>query len=134
MLYLRAESPAFLNGHEAARRFFAACFESQDQRHEHLLVAHVDSTSRCLHLERYSGDAAEVGIPVRAILADALRLGSAGVIVAHNHPSGNARPSEADYRATLRLARAGATIDLAVLDHLIFAERDYSSMRWMGLL
>jgi DNA repair protein RadC len=32
------------------------------------------------------------------------------------------------------LARAGATIDLAVLDHLIFAERDYSSKRWMGLL
>lgn len=134
MLYLRAELPAFLNGHEAARRFFAACFESQDRRHEHLLVAHVDSTSRCLHLERYSGDAAEVGIPVRAILADALRLGSAGVIVAHNHPSGDSRPSEADYRATRKLARAGETIDLAVLDHLIFAERDSSSMRWMGLL
>jgi DNA repair protein RadC len=71
---------------------------------------------------------------VRDILADALRLGSAGVIVAHNHPSGDARPSDADYRATRKLARAGEAIDLAVLDHLIFAGLDCISMRRMGLL
>jgi len=134
MRYRRAESPAFLNGHEAARRFFAACFVGEDQQREHLIVAHVDSATRCLHIEQYSGKSAEVGLPIREIVADALRLGSAGVIVAHNHPSGDARPSDADYRATRKLARAGEVIDLAVLDHLIFADRDCSSMRRMGLL
>lgn len=134
MRYRRAEAPAFLNGHEAARCFFATCFEGEDRRREHLLVAHVDNETRCLHVERYSGEPAAVGLPVRAIVADALRLGSAGVIVAHNHPSGDARPSEADYRATRKLTQAGEAIDLAVLDHLIFADRDCSSMRRMGLL
>lgn len=134
MRYLRAESPALLNGHEAARRFFAACFDGVDRQREYLLVAHVDSATRCLHVEQYSGEPAEVSLPVRDIVADAMKLGSAGVIVAHNHPSGDARPSDADYRATRKLARAGDVVDLAVLDHLIFAGRDCSSMRRMGLL
>src|SRR5262245_57144426 len=107
MRYQRAESPALLNGHEAARRFFAACFEGKDNLLEHLLVAHVDSATRCLHVEQYLGEPAAVGLPVRNIVADALRLGSAGVIIAHNHPSGDPRPSDADYRATRKLARAG---------------------------
>ena len=134
MRFQRAESPALLNGHEAARRFFASSFGAGDQAQEQLLVAHVDEAARCLHVEHYTGKATSVGLPVREIVTDALRLGSAGVVVAHNHPSGDARPSDADYRATRKLARAAEAIDLAVLDHLIFAADDCSSMRRMGLL
>lgn len=130
----RAESPALLNGHEAARRFFASYLDSEDPSRERLWVAHVDEATRCLHVERYEGDPNSVGIPVREIVVDAARLGSAGVVLAHNHPSGDARPSEADHRATRKLARAGEAIDLTVLDHLIFAGRECSSMRRMGLL
>ena len=134
MRFQRAESPALLNGHEAARRFFASCFDTEDPRREQLLVAHVDGATRCIHVEHYMGDLANVGIPVREIIADALRMGSAGVVIAHSHPSGDARPSDADYRATRKLTRAGEAIDLAVLDHLIFAKSDCTSMRRMGLL
>jgi len=132
--FQRAESPALLNGHEAARRFFASYFAAEDRTREQLLVAHVDGAARCIHIEHYEGEPASVGLPVRAIVADAVRLGSAGVVIAHNHPSGDPRPSDADYRATRKLARAGEAIDLAVLDHLIFARNDCSSMRRMGLL
>ena len=134
MLNRRAESPALLNGHEAARSFLGSYFDVQDSGCEQLLVAHVDNQTRCIHVERYQGMPTAVGLPVRDILADALRLGSAGVILAHNHPSGESRPSESDFRATRKLARAGEVIDLAVLDHLIFGARDCSSMRQMGLL
>ena len=134
MRYLRAELPALLNGHEAARRFFASCFKAGNRSRERLLVAHVDSGARCIHVEHYEGETASVAIPVRQIVADAAKLGSAGVVLAHNHPSGDCRPSDSDYRATRKLARAGEAIDLAILDHLIFAGRDYSSMRRMGLL
>ena len=130
----RAESPALLNGHEAARRFFASYLEVQDPSREQLWVAHVDEATRCLHVERYEGDLTSVGIPVREIVVDAARLGSAGVVLAHNHPSGDARPSAADHRATRKLARAGEAIDLTILDHLIFAGNECSSMRRMGLL
>ena len=112
MRYQRAESPALLNGHEAARRFFASCFAGGDRRRERLVVAHVDSQARCIHVERYEGEAASVGLPVREIVTDAARLGSAGVVLAHNHPERRREPSDADYRATRRLARAGEAIDL----------------------
>ena len=134
MRYQRAESPALLNGHEAARRFFASCFKAEGELREQLLVAHVDASTRCIHVEHYPGEPDSVGLPVRQIVSDAARLGSAGVVLAHNHPSGDCRPSDSDYRATRKLARAGEAIDLAILDHLIFAGRDCSSMRRMGLL
>lgn len=133
MRYQRAETPALLNGHEAARRFFTSCF-SESGGLERLWVAHLDDSARCIHLECYDGEPESVGMPVRDIMVDAARLGSVGVVLAHNHPSGDARPSNADCQATRRLARAGEAIDLAVLDHLIFAGRDCNSMRRMGLL
>lgn len=134
MLYQRAETPALLNGHEAARRFFSSCFSGGHRSCEQLLVAHVDSAARCIHVEHYQGDVASVGLPVRQIVSDATKFGSAGVVLAHNHPSGDCRPSDSDYRATRMLARAGEAIDLTVLDHLVFAGGNCSSMRRMGLL
>ena len=132
-----AEAPALLAGHDAARNFFSACFMGPDAAaNEMLWVAHVDETARCIHLGRYGeGHEGAVDLPVRQIIADAARLGSAGILLAHNHPSGNPTPSAADCRATRTLARAAEAIDLAVVDHLIFAGRtECQSMRRMGLL
>jgi len=134
MRFQRAQLPALLNGHDAACQFFAACFNSAKRRTERLWVAHVDESARCIHVECYDGEPESVAIPVREIMADAARLGSSGVVLAHNHPSGDSSPSPADCRATRRLALAGEAIDLAVLDHLIFGSQSCSSMRRMGLL
>ncbi|MCA1654791.1 MAG: DNA repair protein [Sphingomonadales bacterium] len=130
----RSELPAILAGHRAAERFFAPCFNDAPANDELLWVAHVDSGARCLHLERYEGARDSVALPVRSIVADAARLGSAGVLLAHNHPSGDATPSEMDCRATRALACAGEAMDLTVVDHLIFAGSECRSFRRMGLL
>lgn len=133
----RAEFPAILAGHEAARDFFAACFMGPEaMTHEMLWVAHVDDRGRCIHLGRYSDErTGAVDLPVRRIIADAARLGSAGVLLAHNHPSGDATLSTADCTATRTLARAAEALDLTVVDHLVFAERGQcNSLRRMGLL
>ena len=129
----RAEHPAILAGHHAARAFFAPCFDEAEDR-EQLFVAHLDEGARCIHLARHDGHRDAVGLPVRKIIADAARLGSAGVILAHNHPSGDATPSHTDCRATRTLAHAGEAMDLAVVDHLIFARGECRSFRRMGLL
>jgi DNA repair protein RadC len=134
MRFQRAESPALLDGHEAARGFFSCCFRSELGVGERLWVAHVDGAARCVHVECYEGEPESVVMPVRDIIVDAARLGSAGVVLAHNHPSGDARPSSADCLATRKLARAAEALDFAILDHLIFAGSDCSSMRRMGLL
>ena len=75
MRYQRVESPALLNGHEAARRFFSSCFRQEDQAAERLWVAHLDQSAQCIQLDRFEGEAASVGLPVRSIMADAVRLG-----------------------------------------------------------
>jgi DNA repair protein RadC len=129
----RAETPVALIGVEASRSFFAPCFaEGSDA--ERLWVAHVDQDARCIHLTSYEGDTDSVDIPVRSIIGDAIRFESAGIVLAHNHPSGQATPSRSDKVATRALAIAAEAIDLAVLDHLVFGGSDCTSMRRMGLL
>lgn len=98
-------------------------------------MAHLDETARCIHLERYEGDRWSADLPVRSIVSDAARLGSAGIVLAHNHPSGDPSPSQADCRATRALASAGEALDLIVVDHLIYARGDdCRSMRRLGYL
>lgn len=128
----RAESPVALTGVEASRSFFAPCFDSASA--ERLWVAHVDDEAHCIHLASYEGGLDQVDLPVRAIIGDAIRLDSAGIVLAHNHPSGDPRPSRSDKVATRCLAIAAEAIDLTLLDHLVFAGTDCSSMRRMGLL
>jgi DNA repair protein RadC len=88
MRYQRAEPPLKLNGLESARSFFASCLADSDPSRESLWVAHVDEQSRCLHLSRHDGDETGAAFPLRDIIADAASHGSAGIVLAHNHPSG----------------------------------------------
>jgi DNA repair protein RadC len=134
MFHQRAEPPLQLNGLDAARRFFADCLAETDPAREHLWVAHVDDQARCVHLSRHDGSASGAGLPLRQVIIDASLHGSAGVILAHNHPSGDPTPSAADRQVTRRLALAGEAIDLAILDHLVIAGQECRSMRAMGLL
>ena len=128
----RAESPVALNGVEASRTFFAPCFV--DATTESLWVAHLDDKAQCIHLASYDGAADAVDIPVRSIIGDAIRFDSAGIVLAHNYPSGQATPSRSDKVATRALAIAAEAIDLTLLDHLVFAGDDCASFRRLGLL
>jgi DNA repair protein RadC len=134
MHYQRAERPLKLDGEQAARAFFASCFRGSDLSRERLWVAHVDEQMRCLHLSHHDGNEASTDLPLRTIIADAVTHGSTGIVLAHNHPSGDARPSEADCRATRRLASATEALDCTILDHLIFAGTNCTSLRRLGYL
>ncbi len=87
------------------------------------------SSARCLHLSRHEGDESGADFPMRTIIADAREHGSAGIVLAHNHPSGDARPSDSDCRATRRLATAAEALDCTVLDHLVFGGEECTSLR-----
>ena len=134
MRYQRAESPLKLDGLAAARDFFAGWLAESDPRRESLWVAHVDDHARCLHVSCHEGDGAGVAFPLRQIIIDAAEHGSVGIVLAHNHPSGNSMPSDSDRRSTRRLANAAEALDCAVLDHLVFAGEDCSSLRQLGYL
>ena len=134
MRYQRAELPLKLDGLAAAKTFFSGCLADSDPARESLFVAHVDSEARCLHLSRHEGDERATDFPLRDIIADAAAHHSAGIVLAHNHPSGDARPSDSDCRATRRLASAAEALDCAILDHLVFAGDECTSFRKIGLL
>lgn len=134
MRYQRAELPLKLDGLSAARSFFAGCIVDSDPTRKSLWVAHVDDQARCVHLSRHAGDETGADFPLRAIIADAAAHGSAGIVLAHNHPSGDPRPSDSNCRTTRRVATAAQALDCAVLDHLVFAGTECTSFRRMGLL
>jgi DNA repair protein RadC len=134
MRYQRAEHPLKLNGLAPARDFFAGCLAEEDPQREMLWVAHVDDEARCLHVSCHRGDEAQAEFPLREIIIDAAIHGSTGIVLAHNHPSGDPRPSDSDLRATQRLATAAEALDCAVLDHLVFGGGDCTSLRRLGYL
>jgi|SRR3954447_1890161 DNA repair protein RadC len=132
MRYQRAELPLKLDGLASARDFFAGCFAEFDPRREILWVAHLDEDARCLHLSCHEGDEASAAFPVRDIVADALHHRSAGILLAHNHPSGDPRPSDSDCRVTRRLATAAEALDCTIVDHLVFGGGECTSLRQLG--
>ena len=123
-----------LAGFEPARRFFANCFIDIDPTRETLFVAYLDRTAHCIHVSRHDGDTGDVAWPLRAILLEAAGRDAAGLIVAHNHPSGDSAPSASDRDATRRLAASADAINLTLVDHLVFAGEECVSFRRMGLL
>jgi DNA repair protein RadC len=74
------------------------------------------------------GSTSQVIVDAPSLFRLALRHGATAVVVAHNHPSGQVEPSAQDVEVTLRLAQAGQVLGIPVLDHLILAGEDYTSL------
>ncbi len=102
---------------------------------EKLAVIHLDAERRMIALDQQPVEAPdEVILPMRAIFAAALRHNAVGMVIAHNHPSGDPEPSRADIEATRRLVETAANLGIRLHDHLIFAGGDCRSFRQLGLL
>lgn len=70
----------------------------------------------------------------REIFRKAVRLLAASVILIHNHPSGDALPSQEDIAITRRLVEAGKLLDIAILDHIIIGKGNFESLKERGIL
>jgi DNA repair protein RadC len=75
------------------------------------------------------GGTSQTVVDVRLAMKKALELGATGMILVHNHPSGNLQPSKQDKNITRKLINAAATFDILVLDHLIISEKGYYSFK-----
>jgi DNA repair protein RadC len=76
---------------------------------ETLAVAILDADRRLLGTMCVPGFGDQVVLPIREVLAQALRMDARGLVIAHNHPSGDPQPSPEDVAATLRLATTKST-------------------------
>lgn len=121
-----------LTGPAAAEAFFASL---ADEAHEIAAFAYLDAEQRLLGLRHArSAQVDRLDLPIRAIALDALAFDAAAVVIAHNHPSGDATPSAADREATRLLARALDGLGIRLLDHLVVTRGGVSSFRALGLL
>ncbi len=102
-------------------------------RVEKVVALVVDTRGHLLRaLPVAQGGVAGCAMPVREILALALRHDGAGLAVAHNHPSGSTDPSPEDERVTARLDRGAEQVGLRLLDHVIVAGDDWRSLTASG--
>jgi DNA repair protein RadC len=103
--------------------------------HEVFAVLFLDSQQRLLQLEEmFRGSLTQTSVYPREVVKRALALNAAGVVLAHNHPSGAAEPSRADEYLTQTLRSALALVDVRVLDHIVVGRGQAVSMAERGLL
>ena len=83
-------------------------------------------------IEVFRGGLASAPVHPREVFKAAIRHGAAGVILVHNHPSGDPTPSQADLAVTTRLGRAGGVMGIPIIDHIIIGDRRFISLRERG--
>ena len=105
------------------------------KKKEHFLVLSLDTRNHLINSRTISiGSLDSSIVHPREVFKEAISSSAASVIFIHNHPSGDPAPSEDDIKLTKRLAEAGEVLGIEVLDHIIFCDKDYLSMKAKNLL
>jgi len=102
---------------------------------ESFYVVYLNRANRVLRMECISiGGMVGTVVDVRLVFKRALELRATGIVMSHNHPSGNDSPSECDRKLTKQFVQAGRLLDIAVIDHIIIAGSRYYSFAEEGSL
>ena len=105
------------------------------ERNEAVYQICLDGKGKLLACRRLGeGSASAVNLDVRSIVQNAITFSACSVILAHNHPSGVALPSQADHAATLRVKAALESVEVRLEDHIIVADHDFISFAESGFL
>lgn len=118
---------------KATRDYLSA--RLRDLEHEVFCCLYLDKRHRLIHFEElFRGTIDGASVHPREVVKQALQRNAAAVIVAHNHPSGIAEPSQADEIITQRVKEALALVDIRLLDHIIVGDGVSVSLAERGLL
>ncbi len=129
----RLESGPCLTSPQATREFLVA--HLRDRPYEVFCCLYLDNRHRLTGFdELFRGTIDGASVHPREVVREALAHRAAAVILAHNHPSGVAEPSQADELITNRLRDALALVDIRLLDHLIVGDGSCTSLAEQGLI
>lgn len=127
------EAASVLGSPGDTRAFLVA--QLRDRPYEVFCCLYLDNRHRLIRFEElFRGTIDGATVHPREVLRQALAHNAAAVILAHNHPSGVAEPSQADEMITRRLKEALALVDIRVLDHLVIAGAEAVSLAEKGLM
>lgn len=127
----RTESASILRTIEQCGAYLQPRFFGR--KHEAVFLLCMDAKCKVLTCKQVGeGSVNSAGVPIRRIVETALSANATMVVLAHNHPSGLALPSADDIKTTKRLAVALDTVEITLIDHLVFSDDDYVSMAQSG--
>ncbi len=119
----------------SAKMVYEALFSFRDKKQEHFLVLTLDGASHIINIRTvFIGTLTQSIVHPREVFADAIADRAASIIIAHNHPSGTLKPSDADIRITERLKEVGDLTGIELLDHVIISHSGYYSFSDEGML
>lgn len=122
-----------LTSPQATREYLTAAL--RDRPHEVFCALHLDTRHRVIAFEElFAGTIDSAHVHPRVVVEKALARRAAALIIAHNHPSGVAEPSQADLTITRRLRDALALVDIRLLDHFIVGDGEVVSLAERGLV
>ncbi|WP_293880891.1 DNA repair protein RadC [Sphingomonas sp.] len=102
---------------------------------ERVRILHLNSKNMLIRDEVMAeGSIDQAAVPVREVIRRAIDLGSASIILVHNHPSGDPQPSRADIQLTRDIVEAGRRLNVSVHDHIIVGTQGHASLRALGLM
>ena len=128
---LRKQGP--LSSPEQASDFLT--HQLRDRQQEVFAVIYLNARHHVIdYRELFVGTLNGASVHPREVVKSVLKANASAVILAHNHPSGVAEPSDADANITLRLRESLALIDVRLLDHLVIGDGEYVSMSDRGLI
>lgn len=130
-----SERPSIKSAADGYQLFFNQWDENKLDFVEQFKVALLNRANKVLGIYEVStgGISGTVADP-RLIFAAALKANACGILLCHNHPSGNLQPSNADIQLTQKIVAAGKFLDIAVVDHIIISQERYYSFADEGLL
>jgi DNA repair protein RadC len=103
--------------------------------HEEFWIVYLNNSNKVISKTQFSkGGITGTVVDVRLVFKIALEMGATSLVLCHNHPSGSLKPSEADKQITQKLKRAGESLEIAILDHVIVTETSYFSFVDQGIL
>ncbi|NLD11305.1 MAG: DNA repair protein RadC [Clostridiales bacterium] len=127
-----ARRVALTNSDEEADLFME---ELRYEKKEHFKSVMVNAKGEVISVDNVSvGELSSTIVHPREVFSQAIRKSAAGVILVHNHPSGDPSPSDEDIETTNRLVRGGQVLGIRVLDHIIIGDGSFSSLRAMELI
>lgn len=122
-----------LNNPKITRKFLLATLRSCNQ--EVFACLYLDSQNRLIEFrEHFYGTIDSASVYPRELVRSAIKNNASGIILAHNHPSGVVKPSEADLSITQIISSAMQLIDIKLLDHMIVGEGEIFSFAEQGLI
>lgn len=105
------------------------------QRQEHVLCVTVNGANEVINTHTVAvGTMDNVSFDPREVFSRAVAEKASGIILAHNHPEGDLKPSDTDREMTLRIQKAGEIVGILLLDHIIFSRNDYFSFAEHGVI